>query len=283
MQVNGRTMCKIGLLLLIIVCVPLYGEQEKKAPPKDLIQYIQDASRLGLSEAQIQENAVRAGWAAAVVSESIAHVRNSSAAPGAPATATPAATPPAGDAQPSPSAAPTSAPTAEPPDEPAAPGDYHIGAGDVLQISVWKEPEASVPSVVVRPDGRIGLPLLKEVEVVGLTPRQAEKMLTAKLSRLIPAADVTVVVTGINSKKIYIVGAVKKEGPIPYNYRMTVMQAISEAGGLNDYAKRKKIYILRTDNGKDYKLPFDYDSALRGERMELNIPMMPGDTLVVPH
>jgi len=163
------------------------------------------------------------------------------------------------------------------------PEDYHIGAGDVLQISVWKEPEASVPHAIVRPDGKIGLPLLKEIDVIGLTPTEAEKLITGKLSKLIPAADVTVVVTGINSKKIYIVGAVKKEGPIAYTYRMTVMQAISEAGGLSDYAKRKKIYILRTENGKDYKLPFDYEAALRGERMELNIPLLPGDTMVVPH
>ena len=127
------------------------------------------------------------------------------------------------------------------------------------------------------------MPLLKEVEVVGLTPREAEKIITSRLSKYIPAADVTVVVSGINSKKIYIVGAVKKEGPIPYTYRMTVLQALSEAGGLNDYAKRKKIYVLRTENGKEYKLPFDYDAVLKGERMELNIPLLPNDTVVVPH
>jgi polysaccharide export outer membrane protein len=92
-----------------------------------------------------------------------------------------------------------------------------------------------------------------------------------------------VVVSAIHSKKIYMVGAVKKEGPTPYTYRMTVMQALSEAGGLNDYAKRKKIYILRAQNGKDYKIPFDYEAVLRGERMELNIPLLPSDTVVVPH
>ena len=86
----------------------------------------------------------------------------------------------------------------------------------------------------------------------------------------------------IHSKKLYMVGGVKTEGPIPYTYRMTVMQAISEAGGVTDYAKRKKIYILRTLNGKEYKLPFDYDAVLKGERMELNIPLLPGDTIVVP-
>ena len=156
------------------------------------------------------------------------------------------------------------------------------GAGDVLQISVWKEPEAS-SSVIVRPDGKISMALLKEVQVAGLTPTQVEKLITAGLSKTIADPDVTVIVSGINSKKIYAIGGVKKEGPIAYTYRMSVMQAISEAGGLTDYAKRKKIYVLRNENGTQRKLSFDYDAALKGERMELNIPLLPGDTLVVPH
>lgn len=162
------------------------------------------------------------------------------------------------------------------------PYNYQIGAGDVLQISVWKEPEASA-NVVVRPDGMITLPLLKEVMVAGLTPTQVEKVITEGLSKTITEPDVTVIVGGINSKKIYAIGALKKEGPIAYTYRMSIMQAISEAGGLTDYAKRKKIYVLRDENGTQRKLTFDYDAALKGERMELNIALLPGDTLVVPH
>lgn len=162
------------------------------------------------------------------------------------------------------------------------PYNYQIGAGDVLQISVWKEPEAST-SVVVRPDGMITMPLLKEVMVAGLTPTQVEKVITEGLSKTITEPDVTVIVSGINSKKIYAIGAVKREGPISYTYRMSIMQAISEAGGLTDYAKRRKIYVLRDENGTQRKLPFDYDAALKGERMDLNIPLLPGDTLVVPH
>ena len=135
----------------------------------------------------------------------------------------------------------------------------------------------------MRPDGKIAMPLLKEVEVVGLTPSQVERVITDRLSRLINGADVTVVVTTINSKKVYVVGAARREGPLPYTYRMSVMQAISEAGGLNDYAKRKKIYILRTENGKDYRLPFNYDEVIRGEKMDQNIQLLPGDTLVIPH
>jgi polysaccharide export outer membrane protein len=163
------------------------------------------------------------------------------------------------------------------------PDNYRIGEGDMLQISVYKEPDASVPNAVVLPDGQIALPLVKRIQVAGLTPAEAEKNITEQLTKFIPGADVTVVVSGANSKRIYVVGAVKKEGPIPYTYRMTIMQAISEAGGLTDYAKRKKIYVLRNENGKELRLPFDYNAALRGERTELNVPMLPNDTLVVPH
>jgi polysaccharide export outer membrane protein len=159
--------------------------------------------------------------------------------------------------------------------------DYVIGAGDLLSISVWKEPDASVPSVVVRPDGKIAMPLLKDITVAGMTPAQAETMITQKLSPIIHDAEVTVVVTAINSKKVYVLGAVRKEGPIAYTYRMTALEAISEAGGLTEYAKRKKIYILRTENGQTTRLPFNYDQVIRGEKMEQNIQLLPGDTIVV--
>jgi polysaccharide export outer membrane protein len=94
---------------------------------------------------------------------------------------------------------------------------------------------------------------------------------------------VTVVIATISSKKIYVIGGVRKEGPLPYTYGMTVMQALSEAGGLNEYAKPKKIYILRTESGKEYRLNFNYDEVVKGERMEQNILLLPSDTLVIPH
>ena len=161
--------------------------------------------------------------------------------------------------------------------------EYLIGAGDVVQVSVWGEQSASVPSAVVRPDGKISVPLLKEVAIAGLTPTQAEKTITEQLDQYIKGANVTVVVSQINSKKIYLLGAVKKEGTISYTYRMTVMQALSEAGGLTDYAKRRKIYVIRSEDKKKDRLPFDYNAVVKGERMELNITLEPGDTIVVPH
>jgi polysaccharide export outer membrane protein len=258
--------------------------QEVKDPPKDLVQYVVDARRQGVKESSIKQQALASGWSEAVVNEAIAYVNK--LAPDTPAPSTPPSSTQA-PVTPAPSTRAKVAPhSAEAPDTPknrGVPDDYAIGAGDVLQISVWKEPDASVPSVVVRPDGKITMPVLKEVDVLGMTPTQAEKAITARLAKVINGADVTVVVTEINSKKVYVVGAVRKEGPLSYTYRMSVMQAISEAGGLNDYAKRKKIYILRTENGKEYRLPFNYDQVIRGDKPEQNIQLLPGDTLVVPH
>ena len=164
------------------------------------------------------------------------------------------------------------------------PDDYQIGAGDVLDVNVWKEPDASVKGAMVRTDGKISMPLLKEVDVIGLTPIQLEKHITDQLlsGGLINTPDVTIIVTGTGSKKIYVQGKVKKEGPIPFNYRMTVMQALSEAGGLTDYAKKNKIYILRTEDGKTFKLPFDYAAVLKGQHLELNILLQASDMIVVP-
>jgi polysaccharide export outer membrane protein len=159
---------------------------------------------------------------------------------------------------------------------------YVIGPGDVLQIIVAKEPEASAPVVVVRSDGMISLPLLKEVSAAGLTPRELEKLITQSLSKLIRDADVTVLVKEIHSEKIYMIGALRREGPIVMAGPMTVLQAISEAGGFTDYAKRSRIYVLRQDHGKQMRYPFDYNAVIRGDHPEENITLQPGDSVVVP-
>jgi polysaccharide export outer membrane protein len=169
------------------------------------------------------------------------------------------------------------------PEGEAPAAEYRIGAGDVLEINVWNEPQASVPSVVVRPDGKVSLPLIKEIDVLGLSPMEFQKILTAKFEKLIRGADVTVVVKEIKSKKVYLVGAMGKAGPIPLlSDHMTVLQALAEAGGLSQYAKRSKIYVLRKQNGKEFKLPFDYNAVIKGEHMEQNITLLPDDTIVVP-
>jgi len=159
---------------------------------------------------------------------------------------------------------------------------YVIGAGDVLAINVWKEPEASLQSVVVRPDGFISMPMVKEVEAAGLTPIELEKQLSLKFAHFFRGADVSVIVKEVHSEKVYLIGAVKKEGPITIKGPLTVLQAVAEAGGLTDYAKRGKIYILRRDNGKEVRLPFDYTAVIQGKHSEENITLQPGDTVVVP-
>jgi polysaccharide biosynthesis/export protein len=161
--------------------------------------------------------------------------------------------------------------------------EYRIGAGDVLEINVWNEPQASVQAVAVRPDGKVSLPLIKEIEVLGQTPMELQKALTARFDKLIRGADVTVVVKEIHSKKVYLVGALGKAGPIPLTSdHMTVLQALAEAGGLSQFARKGKIYVLRTVDGKQVKLPFNYNSVIKGEHMEQNITLQPDDTIVIP-
>lgn len=162
------------------------------------------------------------------------------------------------------------------------PSGYRIGPGDTLQIVVYKEADASVPSVVVRPDGKITMPLIKEIAVAGLTPAEVEKLLAARLVRFIRDADVTVIPREIVSQRIYLVGAVRREGPIPLLSSMNVLQALNAAGGLTEYAKKRKIYVLRSENGKQTRLPFDYTAVIRGEHPEQNIELQLNDTVVVP-
>jgi polysaccharide export outer membrane protein len=109
-----------------------------------------------------------------------------------------------------------------------------------------------------------------------------EKVLTERLGKLVLGADVTVVPKEINSLKVYLVGGVRKEGPVAITRSMTVLQAITEAGGLTEYAKAKKIYVLRNQGGKQVRMPFDYHAVIKGEHEEQNIVLMPDDTVVVP-
>jgi polysaccharide export outer membrane protein len=160
--------------------------------------------------------------------------------------------------------------------------EYRIGAGDVLGIEVWKEPDASSPAAPVRPDGKISLPMVGEVQAAGLTPTELESALTSKYREYIRDTHVTVVVKEINSKKIYLIGEVKKEGAIRIQAPMTVLQALAEAGGVTDYASRRKIYILRTVENRQVKFAFDYDAVVRGEKIDENITLAAGDTIVVP-
>lgn len=162
-----------------------------------------------------------------------------------------------------------------------APSDYVIGEQDVLSIVVWKERELSA-TVVVRPDGKITLPLINEIKVVGLTPAQLQTLLSEKFKPFLNIPQVTVEVVQINSRKAYLIGEVQKTGTFPLNSSTTVLQIIAEAGGLRDFAKRKDIYILRNQQGRQVRYRFNYDEVIRGKNPQQNIILQPGDMVVVP-
>ncbi len=151
----------------------------------------------------------------------------------------------------------------------------------MLTIDVWKEKELSGP-VPVRPDGKISLPLLNDVQAAGLTPMQLMSSLTEKLKKYVSDPTVTVTVTTINSRKVYILGEVTRPGAFPLVPDMTVLQALTSAGGPTPYAKKSGIYVLRNQNGTQTKLPFNYKQVVRGGSPEQNIFLKSGDTVVVP-
>jgi polysaccharide biosynthesis/export protein len=182
-----------------------------------------------------------------------------------------------GDAKPvAPTATNSKAPVAATTDP-----DYVIGAEDVLDVSVWKEPDVS-RSVPVRPDGRISLPLINDVTAAGLTPQQLAASVTEKLRTFLNEPQVTIIVTAINSQRVFIVGEVTRAGALPLIPGMTVLQALSSAGGFTPYANMKKIHIVRTRDGKQTMIPFNYKEALKGDNSQQTIKLEPGDTIVVP-
>lgn len=159
--------------------------------------------------------------------------------------------------------------------------DYVIGPQDVLAINVWKEPEVS-GAVPVRPDGKISVPLLDDVQAAGFTPMQLAALLSERLNQYITEPRVTVTVTGINSKRVYLMGEVGRVGALPMLPNMTVLQALAAGGGFSEFANLKKIYILRIEKGKQIRIPFNYKQVIKGEAPEQNILLKPGDTIVVP-
>ena len=169
-----------------------------------------------------------------------------------------------------------------PPSQPTsvAGPEYIIGADDNLHVSVWKEPDLTA-TLPVRPDGKISMPLLNDVQAAGLTPMQLADALTARLKKYVADPRVTVVVTQINSKRVYLVGEVLHPGPLPMLPNMTVLQALASAG-FTQFANTKGIYVLRTDNGRQQKVPVNYRQLIKGDAVDQNIMLKPGDTIVVP-
>jgi polysaccharide biosynthesis/export protein len=159
--------------------------------------------------------------------------------------------------------------------------NYVIGAQDVLDINVWKEPDVS-RVVPVRPDGKISLPLLNDVQAAGLTPDQLAAKVTEELKKYVTNPQVTVIVTAINSQRVYILGEVTRPGAFPLLPGMTVLQALSSAGGFTQFAKVKNIFVRRLQDGKESKYPFNYKDVIGGKKPEQDILLKAGDTIVVP-
>lgn len=158
---------------------------------------------------------------------------------------------------------------------------YVIGPEDVLEVNVWDEARFSRP-VPVRPDGKISLPLLNDIQAAGLTPLQLAAVITEMLRKFVSQPQVTVTVTAATSQRVYILGEVARPGPTPLLPNMTILQAIASAGGISQFANQKRIYLLRTENGKQSRFPFNYKQAIREDTMKQNILLKPGDTIVVP-
>lgn len=165
---------------------------------------------------------------------------------------------------------------------PAQSQQYRIGMDDVLTISVWHQPDLS-RTVPVRPDGRISLPLIGEVMAEGKTTPELEDELKASFSQFVKAPELTVIVSQIRSRRINIIGQVTHPGAFTLTQSMGVLDALAAAGGLRDFAKKNKIYVLReTSSGHRVRLPYDYKAVLQGKKDAQDILLQADDTVVVP-
>lgn len=217
------------------------------------------------------------GLAALVLLSATAAAAQTPTQPPPVATPAPASPPPTATSKlPADSKSATVVPTGVP-----LPPGYKIGPDDVLHVMFWRDKDLT-NEVTVRPDGRITLPLLNDVVAAGLTPDELRSKLTSEAQRYVEDPNVTVVVKQINSRKVFITGMVGKPGAYALAGNMTVLQLISMAGGLSEYANPKKIRILRGGAGNQQSLPFNYKDVAGGNNLEQNIELRPGDTVVVP-
>lgn len=162
------------------------------------------------------------------------------------------------------------------------PAHYVIGPDDVLSVLFWRDKDMSC-DVIVRPDGKISLPLVNDIQAGGLTPSELREVVNTEARRFVEDPSVTIVVKEIKSRKVFITGMIEKPGPYPLNGPTTIVQLISVAGGLKEFTDGKRILIMRTDkNGRQIAHVFNYRQVLAGKNLEQNIELQPGDTVVVP-
>jgi polysaccharide biosynthesis/export protein len=161
------------------------------------------------------------------------------------------------------------------------PATYRIGAGDVLEISVWKNEQLS-RTVTVRPDGMISLPLLNDVQAAGSTPLQLRDTLAKKLAEYVPAAEVSVIVNRVRSFSVSVIGSVTKPGHFNLSGPTTVLDALAMAGGVTEFASRKSIFVVRAEPNGTKRLPFNYNKAISENDEGENFLLQAGDVVVVP-
>ena len=178
--------------------------------------------------------------------------------------------------------APVAAAAAAVPTKPATPNGYVIGVDDVLSILFWRDKDLSAPEITVRPDGKVTLPLLNDVQAAGLTPEQLRETVLTAARRYVEDPQPTVIVKEIKSRKVFITGQVEKPGPYPLNGSVTVLQLIATAGGLRDFADGKNITVMRVRQGKQAIFEFNYQDLVKRKNLFQNIELEPGDTVVVP-
>ncbi len=163
----------------------------------------------------------------------------------------------------------------------AVDSSYIIGPMDVLEIQVWREPDFS-RQVLVRPDGKITFPLIGDIQASDMSTMDLRALLTEKLDSFVDNPEVTVIVLESQSKNFYIIGRVNQPGTYPLSPHMTVLQALSVAGGFGEWAHKDNIRIIRRSGEKEEILRFDYDKVISGKNLEQNILLQPNDTIIVP-
>jgi polysaccharide export outer membrane protein len=162
------------------------------------------------------------------------------------------------------------------------PPGYVIGSGDILSILFWREKDMSVEAATVRPDGKVSLPLLNDIQAAGLTPDELRAKVVEAATKFIKEPDATVVVKEVHSRNVFITGNVAKPSSYPLATDMNVLQLIAQAGGLLEYADSEEIVVIRSEGGRQQYHKFNYKDVVRQKRVEQNIQLRPGDTVVVP-
>ncbi|HEY6346577.1 MAG TPA: polysaccharide biosynthesis/export family protein [Bryobacteraceae bacterium] len=241
----------VAFSAILAVALPIAAQKARVAKvPDDLAEYVQLARSLGLTNEELRLNAIKNGYKPNLVDEALKNI-------------------------------PVPSPSEKKEEDRGVSDAYVIGEADVLGVVVYKEAEASVPSIIVRADGKIGLPLIKDVSVSGISCPEAEALIIKKLKDggFYTDPDVSVYVREVHSKFYYLVGAFKKQGPVELKRPTRVLEAVIEAGGPTEFAKQKRMWVLRTEKGSQFRIEFNYKDLLAGQHPETNIWVRPGDTV----